>query len=362
MRLLKQKKSAVDAVTAAVAVLEDSELTNAGRGSSLTLTGSAECDASVMEGGGSLFGAVGCVSGVLNPVQVACRLLQAQQYCSLSLGRVPPSVLVGTGATEWAREQGFSCEDHNKLITDNSNRLYRKYKRKVERAERSSTVKKARHSDDDRAATVSKPHNATSSGRSGDLSSSINTTSSGRSGDLPSSINTNSSLSELPDFTYKSVNRTIVSQTIQSSAVMPNSVEHGTTDSDEHRRECNGVDERRDAKDDPGDEDEDEELRENPVQDTVGAVCVDWQGNISTAVSSGGIWLKQPGRLGPHDAEEGGCDDAALWYTHVQDVGSGYRGSFDCDLSGVQEGLDKVVHPSRDAKGSHFVQEFGVPD
>ncbi|KAL8568043.1 hypothetical protein ACOMHN_000267 [Nucella lapillus] len=60
---------------------------------------------------------------------------------------------------------------------------------------------------------------------------------------------------------------------------------------------------------------------------------------------------------------EGGCDDAALWYTHVQDVGSGYRGSyFDCDLSGVQEGLGKVVHPSRDAKGSHFVQEFGVPD
>ncbi|KAL8585215.1 hypothetical protein ACOMHN_013230 [Nucella lapillus] len=28
----------------------------------------------------------------------------------------------------------------------------------------------------------------------------------------------------------------------------------------------------------------------------------------------------------------------------------------------VEEGLDKVVHPSRDAKGSHFVQEFGVPD
>jgi len=34
------------------------------------------------------------------------------------------------------------------------------------------------------------------------------------------------------------------------------------------------------------------------LQDTVGAVCVDDGGNVASAVSSGGIILKQPGRLG----------------------------------------------------------------
>ena len=34
------------------------------------------------------------------------------------------------------------------------------------------------------------------------------------------------------------------------------------------------------------------------LQDTVGAVCVDNCGNVASAVSSGGIILKQPGRLG----------------------------------------------------------------
>ena len=39
-------------------------------------------------------------------------------------------------------------------------------------------------------------------------------------------------------------------------------------------------------------------ISDSELLDTVGAVCVDMNGHIVSAVSSGGIILKQPGRLG----------------------------------------------------------------
>ena len=39
-------------------------------------------------------------------------------------------------------------------------------------------------------------------------------------------------------------------------------------------------------------------MSDNELLDTVGAVCIDMNGHIVSAVSSGGIILKQPGRLG----------------------------------------------------------------
>lgn len=55
-----------------------------------------ECDASIMEccpggeGKGSSFGAVGAVSGVKNPIQLAATLLSNERKGRLSGGRIHP--------------------------------------------------------------------------------------------------------------------------------------------------------------------------------------------------------------------------------------------------------------------------------
>ena len=71
--ILKKGGSALDAVEAAVRVLEDSPLFNAGRGSVFTASGTHEMDASIMEGEQLNAGAVSLITGVKNPVSLGQR-------------------------------------------------------------------------------------------------------------------------------------------------------------------------------------------------------------------------------------------------------------------------------------------------
>ncbi len=87
--MLNSGGNALDAVTVATAVLEDSELTNAGYGSNLTIDGNVECDAGVMNGSDLNFGAVGAVTGIKNPVLLAKKIC-CNQNERMELGRIPP--------------------------------------------------------------------------------------------------------------------------------------------------------------------------------------------------------------------------------------------------------------------------------
>jgi beta-aspartyl-peptidase (threonine type) len=104
--------SALDAVEAAVRVLEDHPRFNAGCGSVLTATGTVETDASIMEGDGLRTGAAGAVSGVRNPISLARRILEAGRH----------SFFVGSGALERARALGVPLCDPAELITERQRR------------------------------------------------------------------------------------------------------------------------------------------------------------------------------------------------------------------------------------------------
>mmetsp|Transcript_18783 Transcript_18783/g.40764 ORF Transcript_18783/g.40764 Transcript_18783/m.40764 type:complete len:210 (+) Transcript_18783:2-631(+) len=98
--VLASGKPAIDGAQAAVAVLEDCPLFNAGRGSVLGADGSITMDASVMEGATGRAGAVAAVTGVKNPVFAAKQVMEHTSHV----------LLVGPDATEFARERGCAFE------------------------------------------------------------------------------------------------------------------------------------------------------------------------------------------------------------------------------------------------------------
>ena len=99
---------ALDAVEAAVRVLEDHPRFNAGRGSVLTTAGTVEMDASIMEGDTLGNGAVACVSEVRNPITLARRILDDGRH----------SFFVAAGAIDQARALGVPLCDPSELVTE----------------------------------------------------------------------------------------------------------------------------------------------------------------------------------------------------------------------------------------------------
>jgi len=198
---LKKGEDAVAAVTAALTVLEDDPLCNAGYGSNLNIEGRVECDAGMMEGTSLAFGSVSSAPGLKNPIGVASRLLQSQLAGRLSLDREPPMTLSGRGAFLWAKENGLATLEDINLISPAASKMYKKYMARLSAHAKSAS--------------------------------------------------------------------SLVNPAIQSNQSV-------------------------------------EEI-ENRPKDTVGACAIDAAGNVASGVSSGGIWLKHPGRVGPASAYGCGC-------------------------------------------------------
>lgn len=121
----------MDAVVAAVSVLEDSPLTNAGYGSNLSLKGTVECDASLMNGSSLLWAGVGSLPNIKNPIVIAKGLYDSQKEETVC-GLVHPILLVGEEARNWAVDRGLSVEAD--LATERSLSHLKRYQERVEKA------------------------------------------------------------------------------------------------------------------------------------------------------------------------------------------------------------------------------------
>ncbi len=95
--LLAAGGAAANAVVAAITVLEDNPLFNAGRGSVFTKKGVHEMDAALMDGNGLQAGAVAGVRNVRNPIKLAREIMLHSGHVMLS----------GKGANEFALKQGL---------------------------------------------------------------------------------------------------------------------------------------------------------------------------------------------------------------------------------------------------------------
>ncbi|KAL3421533.1 Threonine aspartase 1 [Phlyctema vagabunda] len=133
MRVLNAGGSAVDAVEAAIKVLEDKEITNAGFGSNLSIDGVVECDATIVDHLGRS-GACGAVSRVKNPINLA-RIILERSNKPLSLRRVPPNLLVGEGAVDFAYNQGIPIVPYDAVVSQNARDRYVRWKEDLRRAE-----------------------------------------------------------------------------------------------------------------------------------------------------------------------------------------------------------------------------------
>lgn len=98
--VLEQGGTAVNAVKAAIVVLEDNLLFNAGRGSVFTKKGVQEMDAALMDGATLNAGAIAAVRNVRNPIELAAEVMHNSNHVFLS----------GKGANDFAIKQGIKLE------------------------------------------------------------------------------------------------------------------------------------------------------------------------------------------------------------------------------------------------------------
>jgi beta-aspartyl-peptidase (threonine type) len=107
-RVLSGGGSGLDAVEAAIRIMEDSPLFNAGKGAVFTSAGTNELDSSIMDGRTLAAGAVAGLKHIKNPISLARMVME----------RSPHVMMVGEGAEAFAKQQGVELVPASYFYTE----------------------------------------------------------------------------------------------------------------------------------------------------------------------------------------------------------------------------------------------------
>lgn len=129
-KVLASGGSALDAVVAAVQLMEECPLFNAGKGAVFNAEGKNELDASIMDGKTLKAGAVAGVTTIKSPVAAARRVMDSSAHV----------LLAGRGAEEFARVQGLGIVEPDYFYTEESWQEFQKVKARLEKEGRKGTV------------------------------------------------------------------------------------------------------------------------------------------------------------------------------------------------------------------------------
>ncbi|XP_071492653.1 isoaspartyl peptidase/L-asparaginase-like [Diadema antillarum] len=122
--VLREGGTALDAVEAAIRVMEDDPVFDAGQllpprvGADLNYDGEVELDAIIMEGKELRSGAVTCVQNIKNPISLARKVMERTDHL----------LLAGKGANQFAKEMGIDEVDPSELVTEMARKEWEEYR------------------------------------------------------------------------------------------------------------------------------------------------------------------------------------------------------------------------------------------